>query len=1249
MSNMNKINTYLFILFGLFTSAYAATITGTVTYEKRINSLETSSGVQEDTYVALYGAKVAIFNDGSSTELASTTSGSDGSFTLEASPSGDYTIIVYAQNSNIEVGSSVTTTPITLGIYSKSTSGLSGTGPHSITISIEENSGAFNILHNLEEGIRYIENLGYSIPEVLRVQWPDSSGSYFEPDTFTMGFLSLSNDPDEWDDDVIFHEFGHAVAEAISIDHSQGGSHSLSGRHDMRLTWSEGLATYIGSAIQGDPNYRDSNGGVTGGSSSFSINYSIANPSSSQKETTNEVAISYVLYKAAELDGDAAVFSTIASFKNNSIKVNSEQATMDIFHDLWTGSDLSTYYSDRDFSYQLDDQLNNNVSGNAITLNETTLTDLTFYPDGASDFFKHIGSVNDVLTIETTNSKNGALTALKLYRKNGTSLIEIASNDQANGLSTDTTSKIVHQVDTTTTYIIEVQRFNSSTQNFGLGASNGYSKTAGTYGTYDLSFSYTRTVPLSSSVYSLDSNSDEETIESTLSSLLSGYNSFDLTSQIKAFGNVSISTSQRNFSSTDSSKGTSTLSVINSSSSSSTYTVSDDELPLTISNIPTGITAVIGLFPIVYETNIHELSREKIMTLDLLNGSDLYTGDIDLNINFTSANLNTRIHQFMKQGSANFSIVDDLMTVSSDDLLTNVTSAGVYSLRQLVNANASAADQQAQLASFINNNSIDDLKDELSFFHHIVNTNGDQTSLGYNSSTNILIAQSSSLSSTFSDTFNVDGNVTISGVPEDSVLIFTSLPKSYASSVPDNTDDQIYFYNIVSSGLDINAGFTLDVDFLDQGRNDFDYFLHKFSSDSFDYLSQISTVDPNLSFNITNDGIYTISTNVNITNSTNSTLTTLISDLLDNTNSVLDLTKSNQFASLISLGNLSINSNGSFITLKTISSANEMFYHSDSDTELEISGIPQGNTMLVITIPTSEDVNVPTNSASDIIVLNLYDNNSNEITSGFSLNVNFVGAHNTSVSTQNLYRLDESTGDFVEQPNISSSSSNGNLIFTMTSFSSYVLNNGSSNEVTTFDLRARNETITWLYNGYDDLNRTYTARSEISIGSQTTFNGIDAIPFINKGSITNVTDSTSSSNTTITYWSTDLTAILGFRHVADNYSYFPITSLGSLSSNETVGASGSFGTYQNDIDSSTVSVSWSLSQDTSTTGIYTVFFSYSSGETETIYIKLNSESQYISRQDVIYVPGSPSITLTLNGTPTSSSSGGGGGGGCLLK
>ena len=151
-------------------------------------------------------------------------------------------------------------------------------------------------------------------------RWPDPTfpGTYFEPDGFYLSFLGVTSrntDPDEFDDDVILHEFGHAAAEAFSIDHSLGGPHNIDSQVDLRLAWSEGLATYIGSAISGRTQYTDSNG-------VFQVQESrvMASIMTSMFKTltafivTNEWAVSHILYKAQLENGVQAVFDTMASY-----------------------------------------------------------------------------------------------------------------------------------------------------------------------------------------------------------------------------------------------------------------------------------------------------------------------------------------------------------------------------------------------------------------------------------------------------------------------------------------------------------------------------------------------------------------------------------------------------------------------------------------------------------------------------------------------------------------------------------------------------------------------------------------------------------------------------------------------------------------------------------------------------------------------------------------------------------------------
>ena len=69
-------------------------------------------------------------------------------------------------------------------------------------------------------------------------------------------------------------------------------------------------------------------------------------------------------------------------------------------------------------SYKADAQAGNDSADNAIEITGD-LTDLTFFPNSKSDFFKHIGAVGDVLSISTSNPKNGVLTGLNFTNKPG--------------------------------------------------------------------------------------------------------------------------------------------------------------------------------------------------------------------------------------------------------------------------------------------------------------------------------------------------------------------------------------------------------------------------------------------------------------------------------------------------------------------------------------------------------------------------------------------------------------------------------------------------------------------------------------------------------------------------------------------------------------------------------------------------------------------------------------------------------------
>jgi hypothetical protein len=78
-------------------------------------------------------------------------------------------------------------------------------------------------------------------------------------------------DTDEYDVSVILHEFGHYVSDSFSRDDNLGGSHALGDRLDMRVAFSEGLATTFAQIALGNSTYRDSFGTAQQSDSFFNL------------------------------------------------------------------------------------------------------------------------------------------------------------------------------------------------------------------------------------------------------------------------------------------------------------------------------------------------------------------------------------------------------------------------------------------------------------------------------------------------------------------------------------------------------------------------------------------------------------------------------------------------------------------------------------------------------------------------------------------------------------------------------------------------------------------------------------------------------------------------------------------------------------------------------------------------------------------------------------------------------------------
>jgi hypothetical protein len=120
-------------------------------------------------------------------------------------------------------------------------------------------SGAFNVMDVLTTGAeKAVALTGQAPSERLHGVWTPGSvfgsgtvGTYFGADEQTdNAFIVLSGgaaggpdlgDHDEYDDDVILHEFGHFMAYSFSKPAEIGGPHYLNDNtQDIRLSWSEG-------------------------------------------------------------------------------------------------------------------------------------------------------------------------------------------------------------------------------------------------------------------------------------------------------------------------------------------------------------------------------------------------------------------------------------------------------------------------------------------------------------------------------------------------------------------------------------------------------------------------------------------------------------------------------------------------------------------------------------------------------------------------------------------------------------------------------------------------------------------------------------------------------------------------------------------------------------------------------------------------------------------------------------------------
>lgn len=117
-------------------------------------------------------------------------------------------------------------------------------------------SGPYNIYEAINRGYDYAVARGDTIPPKITAVWSVgnqdlvSNTTYFSNPEKRMYVLGDPADPDEFDDDVLLHEYGHAAMYHYSFTSAVFGAHDWDTVTNNKLAWAEGWASYYSCAAR---------------------------------------------------------------------------------------------------------------------------------------------------------------------------------------------------------------------------------------------------------------------------------------------------------------------------------------------------------------------------------------------------------------------------------------------------------------------------------------------------------------------------------------------------------------------------------------------------------------------------------------------------------------------------------------------------------------------------------------------------------------------------------------------------------------------------------------------------------------------------------------------------------------------------------------------------------------------------------------------------------------------------------------
>jgi hypothetical protein len=444
------------------------TLSGFIQYEdKTYNSNNETTSVLQPTRFA-----EVLLLDEKGYELDRVISGADGSYLFADWIPHDYEIHILAQSSAWGKGVAIKELLGKVHYASHSGNFAAGAANIDLTQSSHPMASAFNILDVFLYANEFMndQTLDAVIVPPLNVFWEEDNGfdgSYYCNDQGPLGCEqgagiyvrnedeSSLRDTDEYDDDVLWHEYGHFILENLSRDSSEGGCHGFEENQlKMPLAWSEGWGNFFQSAVkawmidQGNP--LSSTDGYTfpylypyswyvdtfRDGDSLAINLKDPAPSESFFYNTNEISVAALFLQIYEDSGFPLIWQILVS---DAWRNGNEFTNMDLFWDIAVGryqGETATYSSTAlaqllstrgiDYSEDAAEFTGNNVVANADLLSEDEVQQHTLYRDDGEadeDWFRLSLTPGQRYTVSTGALRNGADTQMWLYDADGVSLV----------------------------------------------------------------------------------------------------------------------------------------------------------------------------------------------------------------------------------------------------------------------------------------------------------------------------------------------------------------------------------------------------------------------------------------------------------------------------------------------------------------------------------------------------------------------------------------------------------------------------------------------------------------------------------------------------------------------------------------------------------------------------------------------------------------------------------------------------------